>query len=76
MGLITWAPSQSDVFAYSENGIRIEIYCGIIACLLISLWTGRKPTLRTHEMVCWYLMGWADEEELLNHLSSLKKHDQ
>ena len=59
----------------NENGIRIEVYCGIIACLLISLWTGRKPTLRTHEMVSFYLMGWADEEELLNHLTSLKKHE-
>ena len=27
------------------------------------LWTGGKPTLRTYEMVCLYLQGWADEEE-------------
>ncbi len=45
-------------------GIEIQTYCAIIACLLISLTTGCKPTLRTYEMVCLYLQGWADEDEL------------
>ena len=44
--------------------------------MLISLWTGRKPTLRTYEMVCYYLSGMADEDELLAHLAKrLKTHD-
>jgi hypothetical protein len=60
----------------SEDGIKIEIYCGIIACMLISLWTGKRPTLRTHEMICFYLMGWADEDELMAHIESLKKNDE
>jgi Transposase DDE domain len=53
-------------------GIQIQAYCAIIACLLISLWTGGKPTLRTYEMVCFYLMGWADLEELSAHLQKLQ----
>lgn len=36
----------------SQNGIEIQTYCAIIASMLISLWTGRKPTLRTYEMIC------------------------
>jgi hypothetical protein len=28
--------------------------------------------LRTFEMVCLYLQGWADQEELLAHLKKLK----
>lgn len=52
-------------------GIEIQTYCAIIACLLISLWTGRKPTLRTYEMICYYLIGWADEDELERHLQKL-----
>lgn len=56
-------------------GIEIQAYCAIIACLLISLYTGRKPTLRTYEMVCYYFTGLADEEELLAHLAKLKSHD-
>jgi hypothetical protein len=55
-------------------GIEIQAYCAIIACLLISLWTGRKPTLRTYEMICLYLQGWAEEDELLSHLEKLKPH--
>ena len=57
----------------SRHGIEIQIYCAIIACLLISLWTGRKPTLRTYEMICWYFLGIATLEELLAHLAKLKK---
>jgi len=60
----------------SQNGIEIQSYCAIIACMLISLWTGKKPTLRTYEMVCWYLIGLADLEELLAHLARLKKPAQ
>ena len=54
------------------KGIEIQAYCAIIACLLISLWTGRKPTLRTYEMICLYFAGWASLEELLEHISKLK----
>jgi hypothetical protein len=57
----------------SPDGIAIQAYCALIACLLISLWTGRQPTLRTYEMLCWYFLGWASEDELLAHLEKLKK---
>lgn len=56
----------------SQNGIELQVYCAIIACMLISLWTGRKPTLRTYEMVCWYFCGMAGEDDLLSHLNRLK----
>jgi hypothetical protein len=60
------------LISHSQNGIEIQTYCAIIACMLISLWTGRKPTLRTYEMICYYFSGLADEEELLAHLQKLK----
>jgi len=63
------------LLSHSENGIAIQTYCAIIACLLISLWTGRKPTLRTYEMICFYFCGMASEEELLAHIVKLPKHD-
>jgi hypothetical protein len=59
----------------SQNGIEIQTYCAIIACMLISLWTGRKPTLRTYEMICWYFLGVASLEELLEHIAKLKKSE-
>jgi hypothetical protein len=55
-------------------GIEIQTYMAIIACMLISLWTGRKPTLRTYEMFCYYFTGLADEEELLAHIAKLPSH--
>lgn len=56
-------------------GVEIQAYCAIIACLLIALWTGKKPTKRTYEMLCFYFIGWADDEELLEHLQKLKDQD-
>jgi hypothetical protein len=64
------------LLSHSSNGIEIQTYCAIIACLLISLWTGRKPTLRTYEMICFYFCGLATQEELLKHLEKLKKQDE
>ena len=61
------------LLSYNQNGIELQTYAAIIACMLISLWTGRRPTLRTYEMLCWYFTGMADEEELLSHISRLQK---
>ena len=63
------------LLSYNQNGIELQTYAAIIACMLISLWTGRKPTLRTYEMLCWYFTGMADEEELLAHIARLQKQD-
>jgi hypothetical protein len=57
----------------SQNGLAIQIYCALIASLLISLWTGRKPDKRTFEMICLHMQGWASDQELERHLESLKK---
>lgn len=54
-------------------GIMIQMYCAVIACLLINLWTGTKPTKRTVEMLAFYLMGVASEDEVLRHIAGLKK---
>jgi hypothetical protein len=63
------------LLSHSQRGIEIQTYCAIIACLLISLWTGRKPTLRTYEMVCYYFCGLASEDELVAHLAKLQLHE-
>ena len=63
------------LLSHCDNGIELETYAAIIACLLIALWTGRKPTLTTYRMLCWYFTGWADDEELLRHINKLKLQD-
>lgn len=60
------------LLSHDPEGIEIQTYCAIIACLLISLWTGKKPTLRTYEMICFYFCGMASEDELMKHLEKLK----
>jgi len=63
------------LLSHDPVGIEIQTYCAIIACMLISLWTGRKPTLRTYEMICYYFTGMAEEDELLAHLAKLQKQN-
>jgi hypothetical protein len=60
------------LLAHNPNGIKIQTYSAIIACLLMALWTDKKPTLRTYEMICFYFTGLADEDELEAHLAGLK----
>lgn len=60
------------LLSHSDNGIELQIYAAITSCLLMALYTGVKPTLRTYEMFCWYLAGWADEDELMAHIEKLK----
>lgn len=64
------------LLSHREDGIKIQVYMAIICCMLITLWTGRKPTVRTLEMLQFYFCGWADLEELEAHIAKLKKHDQ
>ena len=59
------------LLSYCDNGIELQTYAAIIACMLISLWTGRKPSLRTYEMICYTFIGLADMEELLAHIQKL-----
>jgi hypothetical protein len=53
-----------------ENGIQIQMYCAVIACLLIQLAAGQdvRPNQWTYKLLCLYVQGWADEEEVLAHL--------
>ena len=64
----------------SQNGVEIQVYLALIASLLIAslliaLWTGRKPTKRTYEMLCFYFLGVVELDELTAHLAQLKKPD-
>ena len=61
--------------AHSEKGVTIQVYCALIASMLITLWTGAKPNKRTFEMLCLYFMGWATDNDLTRHLEKLQKVD-
>lgn len=61
------------LLSHRKNGIEIQVYTAMIVCMLIALWTGRKPTLRTVEMIRFYFTGWADADELQAHIAKLQK---
>jgi hypothetical protein len=59
--------------AESPAGMTIQIYCALIASVLLVLWTGRKPTLRQWETLQLYWLGWVSLEELTAILTPKKK---
>jgi hypothetical protein len=51
--------------AESPAGVTIQLYCVLIASLLLLLWTGRRPNQRTVESLQLYWAGWATQQELV-----------
>lgn len=59
------------LLSLDEGGLTIVVYCALIASMLVVLWTGRKPTKRTFELICFYFAGWVSDAEVLAHLNRL-----
>jgi hypothetical protein len=59
--------------AESQTGVTLQVYCALIASVLLVLWTGRKPTKRQWEALQLYWLGWATLEELTRILAPTKK---
>ena len=64
------------LISHSEGGVTIQVYAGIIASLLISVWLRRKPNQALLEIIHFYLVGLADDEELTRALSRLPAHEK
>jgi len=54
--------------AESPAGVQIQIYCVLIASLLLMLWTGQRSNKRMVESLQWYWTGMATEEDLVTLL--------
>jgi len=59
------------LLSLSENGVRIQVYLALIASILITLWSGRKPNKRMFERLCFYFLGLATESEVMAELLAL-----
>jgi hypothetical protein len=57
----------------SLGAVTIQVYMALIVSLLLTIWTNRKPTKRTFEMICHYFTGWATEDELQRHIDQLQQ---
>jgi hypothetical protein len=52
------------LLSHKSEGVAIQVYCALIAALLMSHLTGQSVGKRGFELVCLYLSGWAEEDEL------------
>jgi hypothetical protein len=59
--------------AESPRGVALQIYCALIAALLLVRYAGRRPSKRAMEMIRFYLVGTATLEELTRALALKKK---
>ncbi len=56
----------------SLQGVTIQLYCALIAALLLAECTGMRPNKRAYELMVLYLQGWADEQDVVRQLAKLK----
>ena len=59
-----------------RNGVTLQMYAALIVSLLIILYTGSKPTVRTFETLQFYLLDWVTDQELDDHLAKLQKNSR
>lgn len=59
--------------AESEQGVTVQVYCSLIAALLLSMRAGKLPTKRQMEALRYRMLGWIDDEELSAALGPAKK---
>jgi DDE family transposase len=60
--------------AESARGVAMQIYCALIAALLLALYSGKRPGKRAMELIQFYLLGYATLEELCLQLGIAEKN--
>lgn len=61
-----------DLLSHKSQGIAIQVYCALIACLLLAQITGGSVGRRAFNLVCLFLQGWADEEEFAEGIARIR----
>ncbi len=59
--------------AESQSGVTIQIYCALIAAMLLSARLGKLPTKRQMEALRWWMLGWYSDEQVIKALGLTKK---
>ncbi len=59
------------LLSHKPEGVMIQVYCALIAALLMSLTLGDNVGRRGFELICLYRQGWAEDDELLDGLHRL-----
>ncbi len=51
------------------QGVEIQVYAAVIACMMLNVLTGRKPGKWTVTLMSLYLAGWASDADVLRELN-------
>ncbi|MCH7686141.1 MAG: IS4 family transposase [Planctomycetes bacterium] len=62
-----------ELISLKTEGVAIGVYCALIAALLLSLAAGASVGRRGFELVCLFLQGWAEEDEVIAGLEKLAR---
>lgn len=63
------------LFSGKSEAVAIQVYCALIACLLMARATGERVTMAAYRLFMFYVQGWADEEELIAGLKRIYKKE-
>jgi hypothetical protein len=56
-----------------RNGVQIQIYCAMIACMLLNLKTGIRPAKAVMEILMWHMLGFADEADVQKQIEKTSR---
>ena len=63
------------LFSDKSEAVAIQVYCALIACLLLAQITGGRVTMDAFRLIRFHLLGWADEEELDEGLERIHQRE-
>ena len=63
------------LFSGKSEAVEIQVYCALIACLLLAQATGGRVSMAEFRLITFYIQGWADEEELIAGLERIRKKE-
>lgn len=56
-----------------KSGVEIQVYCAVIVCMLLNLTTGLKPARAVMELITWYLLGFADAQDVQRQIDKTRQ---
>lgn len=63
------------LFSDKAEAAAIQVYCALIACLLLAHATGGRVTMKAFRLISFYLQGWADEDELTEGIKQIREKE-
>ena len=59
-----------------KTGVEIQVYCAVIVCMLLNLSTGLKPARAVMERIMWYLLGFADVQDVQRQIARTRREQE